>query len=751
MSSLFTFTSSPLNSLSKGDGVIYVGDGSNVVAESGSDARTSLGLGSASTGVLGTGNSNVVQLDSLGRLPAVDASLLTNIPDNDTRISLDLLGDDTIESTSITGIITAGDTNNIFTESVPDRLTINVGSNWPTADNVANSGSAATLNTGTGVNDVIIGSDSRLTDNRTPISHASSHQSGGSDEINVGSLSGVLAQDQKPFNSISKTSGNFYVGNGTDIVARTPSQSRTELQLGTAATGNIGTGSNNLVQLDGLGRLPAIDGSQLTNITDTDTKIILDFGDDGADSSATTGIVTSGDTNSIFSQDISNRLLIDLAKNWPTADNVANSGSAAGLNVGTSGNNIVQLDSDGKLPAIDGSNLTNLDTGSSTSDAMTLDVTQTSHGLSVQNLVRLNSVGNYIKALADSDSNQEVIGIVSSVTDTNNFTISLPGSHITGLTGLTSGTLYFLSDSVSGAMVTTAPTISKPVLVAITDTKGIFVNYRGIQGGGASSNTVAYSGVTGVTSGVIGHTSSSPSNAIVLTPEQIRDVAGLGNNDRVTFGGVSIPSGTHTGIHAPNSSGNVIGNVAGVGQEGVKEAMSLNFYESNSNANNWGGVQVHNNGDVAFHIGTGTRHRPLLMNVEDGELTVSTGNATSGHVYTCQDSNGKGKWQAPTSGSALTVSSIGSGNTNAVANTIYIVDASSAGATITLPSSHNSGDIIGFKAKSTGTGINTITLARNGNNIDNVGSDITTTNEMDYYEVISDGTDWWIRTKYSTF
>ena len=37
--------------------------------------------------------------------------------------------------------------------------------------------------------------------------------------------------------------------------------------LGTAATLNVGTSANNIVQLDGSARLPAVDGSQLTNLT----------------------------------------------------------------------------------------------------------------------------------------------------------------------------------------------------------------------------------------------------------------------------------------------------------------------------------------------------------------------------------------------------------------------------------------------------------------------------------------------------
>lgn len=42
---------------------------------------------------------------------------------------------------------------------------------------------------------------------------------------------------------------------------------RTNLGLGSAATLTVGTAANNVVQLDGTGKLPAVDGSQLTGIT----------------------------------------------------------------------------------------------------------------------------------------------------------------------------------------------------------------------------------------------------------------------------------------------------------------------------------------------------------------------------------------------------------------------------------------------------------------------------------------------------
>ena len=41
---------------------------------------------------------------------------------------------------------------------------------------------------------------------------------------------------------------------------------RTTLGLGTAAVLSVGTGANNIVQLNGSSLLPAVDGSQLTNL-----------------------------------------------------------------------------------------------------------------------------------------------------------------------------------------------------------------------------------------------------------------------------------------------------------------------------------------------------------------------------------------------------------------------------------------------------------------------------------------------------
>lgn len=71
------------------------------------------------------------------------------------------------------------------------------------ANAIPKAGGAGTLAigwipTGTSSATVCIGNDSRLSDARTPLGHSSSHQNGGADELNVGGLSGLLADPQTP-------------------------------------------------------------------------------------------------------------------------------------------------------------------------------------------------------------------------------------------------------------------------------------------------------------------------------------------------------------------------------------------------------------------------------------------------------------------------------------------------------------------------------------------------------------------------
>lgn len=68
---------------------------------------------------------------------------------------------------------------------------------------------------GGGANDAVAGNDPRLSDARTPTAHAASHQNGGGDEISVAGLSGLLADPQTPLVHDIITLHNGFPGGGT--------------------------------------------------------------------------------------------------------------------------------------------------------------------------------------------------------------------------------------------------------------------------------------------------------------------------------------------------------------------------------------------------------------------------------------------------------------------------------------------------------------------------------------------------------
>lgn len=125
-------------------------------------------------------------------------------------------------------------------------------------------------------------------------------------------------------------------------------------------------------------------------------------------------------------------------------------------------------------------------------------IAQTSHGFSVGNVLYL--VGTvYTLAMADDVVSGEAIGIVSSVTDANNFVLTTSGL-VTGLSGLTAGETYFLSPTVAGALTNTRPSSSgqvvKPLLVADSTTSGYFINFLGqLIGPAAGSSSTVFASV----------------------------------------------------------------------------------------------------------------------------------------------------------------------------------------------------------------------------------------------------------------
>lgn len=92
------------------------------------------------------------------------------------------------------------------------------------------------------------------------------------------------------------------------------------------------------------------------------------------------------------------------------------------------------------------------------------------------------TAGAYALAQADSQSDGEVLGMVSGTG--NPFTLTTNG-YITGLSGLTANTQYFLDPGVAGGLTVTETStvgqISKPIFFADSTTSGYLTNYRGEQ------------------------------------------------------------------------------------------------------------------------------------------------------------------------------------------------------------------------------------------------------------------------------
>jgi microcystin-dependent protein len=151
---------------------------------------------------------------------------------------------------------------------------------------------------------------------------------------------------------------------GTDYLAPNGDGSGlTNLNASSVASGtlptarlDVGSGANQVVQLDGTSRLPAVDGSQLTNLpAGTESDPIVE---------AITGIVKSDGTTISAATAGTDYLTPTGNGSGLTSLNAANVATGtlptARLDVGTGVNQLVQLDGTGILPAIDGSQLTNL-------------------------------------------------------------------------------------------------------------------------------------------------------------------------------------------------------------------------------------------------------------------------------------------------------------------------------------------------------------------------------------------------------
>ena len=181
-------------------------------------------------------------------------------------------------------------------------------------------------------------------------------------------------------------------------------------------------------------------------------------------------IVSVSNGNIAITPNGSGKVILD-GLSYPTSD-------------GSSGQ-VITTDGGGNLA------FTTVSAGSSNSgENISWEVTQSSHGLSVGDVIYNNGT-NYVKARANATGTLGIF-VVSAVTDSNTFTATFSGK-IT-LSSLTAGQYYFVSTTTAGEYVSTEPTTgySNPILFALTTTAAVVLPYRPqdlVSGGAAGART----------------------------------------------------------------------------------------------------------------------------------------------------------------------------------------------------------------------------------------------------------------------
>ena len=104
----------------------------------------------------------------------------------------------------------------------------------------------------------------------------------------------------------------------------------------------------------------------------------------------------------------------------------------------------------------------------------TQTVTQTDHGFIQGDAIYYNGT-DWQKARADNENRLAIA--IASIVDSNTF-VAIYAGQIGGMTGLTGGEYYFLSDSVSGRLVTEEATLSNPMLFTTSTTGGTVLSWR---------------------------------------------------------------------------------------------------------------------------------------------------------------------------------------------------------------------------------------------------------------------------------
>lgn len=254
---------------------------------------------------------------------------------------------------------------------------------------------------------------------------------------------------------------------------------------------------------------------------------------------ALTGDVTASGPGSVSATIANDAVTYAKMQNVSAASKLLGRGSA-------SGSGDVEEITLGSGLSMSGTTLSASGSGSGTDTSFT--VAQTAHGFSIGDIVRSSgTAGQFTKAQANSAANAEVVGIVTVVTDANNFTITTEGYITLGVPVQAAGTVMFLDPSTAGALTATEPStagqVSLPLMVVITSgAKAFFTVKRGLVVATAGTGDVV--GPGSATDNAIarfdGTTGKLIQNSVVTIADTTGNIAGVGTlNTHTIQGGTS--------------------------------------------------------------------------------------------------------------------------------------------------------------------------------------------------------------------
>ena len=281
--------------------------------------------------------------------------------------------------------------------------------------------------------------------------------------------------------------------------------------LGTAAALDVGTSASNVVQLNGSAQLPAVDGSLLTGITAT-VAALNDVGDVSAAAPSDTNVLkynsTSGDWESgaVAASEVSGLATVATTGAYSDLSGTPTLGTAAALDVGTSANNVVQLNGSAQLPAVDGSLLTGITASvAALNDVGDVTITSAANG---EALIYNSTSGDW--------ENGTVSASVAALNDIGDVSAAAPSNTNVIKYNSTSGD--WESGAVAYSEVTGTPTLGTAAAEDVGTSAGNVVQLNG----SAQLPAVDGSLLTGITASVaalndIGDVSAAaPSNGDVI-------------------------------------------------------------------------------------------------------------------------------------------------------------------------------------------------------------------------------------------